>query len=67
MGARDGLVDGAVERLTGARVELWVRADGLAPPWAVDEVVAAVSQSGADALAVVAGPTGLETIELQRP
>jgi hypothetical protein len=67
VGARDGIVGEAVERLTGARVELWVRADGLARPWAVDDVVAAVNQSGADALAVVAGSTGLETIEMQRP
>jgi len=67
VGAPDGVVCGAVERLTGARVDLWVRADGLAGPWAVDDVVAAVSQSGADAVAVVAGPAGLETIGMQRP
>jgi len=67
VGAPDGIVGGAVERLTGARVDLWVRADGLAGPWAVDEVVAAVSQSGADAVAVVAGPAGLETIGIRRP
>ncbi len=67
VGAPDGVVTGAVERLTGARVDLWVRADGLAVPWAVDDVVDAVNRSGADALAVVAGPTGLETIGMQRP
>jgi hypothetical protein len=66
VGAPDGIVGGAVERLTGARVDLWVRADGLAGPWAVDDVVAAVNQSGADAVAVVAGPAGLETIGMQR-
>jgi len=67
VGAPDGLVRGAVERLTGARVDLWVRADGLAGPWTVDDVVAAVSQSQADAVAVVSGPAGLETIGMQRP
>jgi len=67
VGAPDGIVCGAVERLTGARVDLWVRADGLAGPWAVDDVVAAVSQSGADAVAVIAGQAGLETIGMQRP
>ena len=67
VGAPDGVVRGAVERLTGARVDFWVRADGLAGPWAVDDVVAAVSQSGAEAVAVVAGPAGLETIGMQRP
>jgi hypothetical protein len=67
VGARDGIVGGEVERLTGARVELWVRADGLAGPWAIDDVVAAVNKSGSDAVAVVAGPPGLETIEMQRP
>ena len=67
VGAPDGIVGGAVERLTGARVDLWVRADGLAGPWVVDDVVAAVNQSGADAVAVVAGPAGLETIGIRRP
>jgi len=33
----------------------------------VDDVVAAVSQSGADAVAVVAGPAGFETIGIRRP
>jgi hypothetical protein len=67
VGAPDGIVGGAVEHLTGARVDLWVRADGLAGPWVVDDVVTAVNVSGADAVAVVAGPTGLETIGMQRP
>jgi len=67
VGAPDGSIGGAVERLTGARVDVWVRADGLAGPWAVDDVVAAVNQSGADAITVVAGPAGLETVGMQRP
>lgn len=67
IGAPDSAVGGAVERLTGARVDLWARADGLAGPWAIDDVVAAVNQSGAEAVAVVAGPTGLETIGITRP
>jgi hypothetical protein len=67
VGAPDGGVGGAVQRLTGARVDVWVRADGLAGPWAVDDVVTAVNGSGADAVAVVAGPAGLETIGLRRP
>lgn len=67
VGAPDGMVGEAVERLTGARVDVWVRADGLAGPWAVDDVVAAVNQSGSEAVAVVAGPAGLETIGMQRP
>jgi hypothetical protein len=67
VGAPDGTVGGAVQRLTGARVDVWVRADGLAGPWAVDDVVTAVNGSGADAVAVVAGPAGLETIGMRRP
>jgi hypothetical protein len=67
IGAPDSAVGGAVERLTGARVDLWMRADGQASPWAVDDVVAVVNQSGAEAVAIVAGPAGLETIEMRRP
>ena len=67
VGAPDGSIGGAVERLTGARVDVWVRADGLAGPWAVDDVVAAVNLSVADAVTVVAGPAGLETVGMQRP
>lgn len=67
VGAPDDIVCGEIGRLTGARVDLWVRADGLAGPWAVDDVVAAMSQSGADAVAVIAGQAGLETIGIQRP
>lgn len=67
VGAPDGGAGASVERLTGARVDLWLRADGLAGPWAVDDVVAAVNQSGAEAVAVVAGPAGLETIGIRRP
>jgi hypothetical protein len=67
VGAPDDKIGAAVERITGARVDQWVRADGQARPWAVDDVVAAVNQSGADAVAVVAGPAGLETIGIQRP
>jgi hypothetical protein len=67
IGAPDPVVRGAVEHLTGARVDLWVRADGLAAPWVVDDVVAAVQGSGADAVTVVAGPTGLETFGMLRP
>jgi hypothetical protein len=67
VGAPDSGAGASVERLTGARVDLWARADGLAGPWAVDDVVAAVNQSGAEAVAVVAGPTGLETIGMRRP
>jgi hypothetical protein len=48
VGAPDGIVGDAVERLTGARVDLWVRADALAGPWAVDDVVAAVNQFAAE-------------------
>jgi len=66
VGAPDGVVVGAVGRLTGARVDLWVRTDGLAGPWSVDDVVAAVNHSGTGAVAVVAGPAGLETIGITR-
>jgi hypothetical protein len=67
IGAPDSVVGGSVERLTGARVDLWVRADGLAGPWAVDDVIAALNQSGEEAVAVVAGPAGIETVGLRRP
>jgi hypothetical protein len=66
LGAPDGVVAGAVHRLTGARVEQWVRADGQAGPWVVEDVVAAVNESGSEAVAIVAGPSGLEPIALQR-
>jgi len=67
VGAPDPVVSGAVEHLTGARVDLWVRADGLACPWVVDDVVAAVQGSPSPAVTVVAGPAGLETVGMQRP
>ncbi len=57
----------AVARRTGARVDLWVRTDGLAAPWEVDDVVGIVSTPGADAVAVVAGTAGLDAIGLRRP
>ena len=66
VGAADEHVGGAIERRTGARVDLWVRADGLAEPWGVDEVVDAVNGSQADAVAVIAGPAGLETVGMHR-
>ena len=72
IGAPDDAVRRVVERLTGARVDLWVRTDGLAVPWVVDDVVAAVRASEADAVTVVAGPmvmgpAGLETLGMTRP
>jgi hypothetical protein len=67
VGAPDAAVAAAVERLTGARVAQWVRADGQAAPWVVEDVVAAVQRSESDAVAVLAGPTGLESIGLERP
>lgn len=67
VGAPDAALVAAVEHRTGARVEAWVRADGLATPWVVDDVVAAVQASATPALTVVAGPTGLETVGMLRP
>jgi hypothetical protein len=67
IGAPDDDLRRAVERVTGARVELWVRADGLAPRWVVDDVVAAVRACATDAVTVVAGPAGLQTVAMQRP
>ena len=67
VGAPDAAVGRAVEHRTGARVEVWVRTDGLAAPWVLDDVVAAVRGSEADAVTVVAGPAGLEAIGMQRP
>lgn len=67
IGPGDSTIMGTIERLTGARVDLWTRADGLAEPWVVDDVVAAVSESAAQAVVVVAGPRGLETIGIARP
>ncbi|WP_407342677.1 DUF5671 domain-containing protein [Pengzhenrongella phosphoraccumulans] len=67
IGAPDDDLRRAVERVTGARVDLWVRADGLAPRWVVDDVVAAVRACATDAVTVVAGPAGLRTVAMQRP
>ena len=67
IGAPDPAVVGALEHLTGARVDLWARADGLAGPWVLDDVVAAVQGSGAAEVTVVAGPAGLETVGMHRP
>ena len=67
VGAPDPAVRGAVEHRTGAQVDLWVRADGLAGPWVVDDVVAAVQGSPAPAVTLVAGPAGLETVWMLRP
>ena len=66
VGAPDDGIGRAVAHLTGARVDVWTRADGTAGPWVVDDVVAAVSSSDADAVTVVAGPAGLETVGMQR-
>ncbi|HEX5332276.1 MAG TPA: DUF5671 domain-containing protein [Cellulomonas sp.] len=67
VGAPDPALVGAVEHRTGARVDLWARADGLAGPWVVDDVVAAVQGSASPAMTVVAGPAGLETVGMVRP
>ena len=66
VGAPDDGIGRAVAHLTGARVDVWTRADGTEGPWVVDDVVAAVSSSDADAVTVVAGPAGLETVGMQR-
>ena len=66
VGAPDDGIGRAVAHLTGARVDVWTRTDGTAGPWVVDDVVAAVSASDADAVTVVAGPAGLETVGMQK-
>jgi hypothetical protein len=66
VGAPDDGIGRAVAHLTGARVDVWTRADGTAGPWVLEDVVAAVSSSGADAVTVVAGPAGLETVGMQK-
>ncbi len=66
VGAPDDGVGRAVAHLTGARVEVWSRADGTAVPWVLDDVVAAVGASGADAVTILAGPAGLEVVGMQR-
>lgn len=67
VGAPEPALVGAVEHRTGARVDLWVRADGLAGPWMVDDVVAAVQASPTPALTIIASPAGLETVGMLRP
>ncbi|HEX7805403.1 MAG TPA: DUF5671 domain-containing protein [Cellulomonas sp.] len=67
VGAPDPALVGAVEHRTGAHVDLWTRADGLAGPWVVDDVVAAVQGSATPAVTVLAGPAGLETVGMVRP
>jgi hypothetical protein len=64
IGALDPAVRQEVAHRTGARVDLWERADGLAQPWSVEDVVAAVNAEAGHALTIVAGPAGLETITL---
>jgi len=66
VGAPDEGIGRAVAHATGARVDVWTRDDGTAAPWVVEDVVAAVETSGADAVTVVAGPTGLEVVGMQR-
>ncbi len=66
VGAPDDGIGRAIAHLTGARVDVWARADGTAGPWVVDDVVAAVSSSRADAVTVLAGPAGLEAVGMQR-
>lgn len=66
VGAPDDGVRRAVEHLTGARVDLWVRSDGLATRWLVDDVVTAARACGTDAVTVIAGPTGLQVVGMQR-
>ena len=66
IGAADGQARMEVARRTGAQVDLWVRADGLAAPWVVDDVVEAIAGSHADALTVIAGGAALQTIAMER-
>ncbi|WP_024288068.1 DUF5671 domain-containing protein [Cellulomonas sp. KRMCY2] len=66
VGAADGALADAVSRRTGARVDLWVRDDGGVPPWVVEDVLAAVGGAGSEAVAVLAGPTGLDTFPIHR-
>lgn len=55
-----------LSRATGARVELRVRADGAAPPWSEERLLAAFSTHPGEDLLVIAGD-GLEVVVLQRP
>lgn len=65
IGAPDQQARSEVARRTGAQVELWARADGLAGPWVVDDVVEAIAHSGgADAVTVIAGGSYLESIPM---
>lgn len=66
VGPADGALAEAVARRTGARVDLWVRDDGGAPPWAVEDVMAAVGGTPSEAVAVLAGPTGLDAFPIHR-
>ena len=66
IGAPDGQARTEIARRTGAQVDLWPRADGVAAPWVVDDVVEAIAGSHAEALTVIAGGAALETIAMER-
>lgn len=67
IGAPDPAVREEIERGTAARVDLWARADTPVQPWPVAEILDAVTASPAEALAVVVGQSGFETIPLEAP
>ncbi|MCR6494050.1 DUF5671 domain-containing protein [Cellulomonas sp. P24] len=66
VGGPDDGIGRAVAHLTGARVDVWTRDDGTAVPWVVEDVVAAVEASPAEAITLVAGPSGLEIVGMHR-
>ncbi len=66
VGPADDTVVAAVASGTGARVQLWRRAEEMAEVWSATDVVEAVRDSEWDDLVVILGSEGLSTIPIDR-
>lgn len=67
VGAADGDIREAVANRTGGRVQAWPRKDETAPPWSIDEVMAALATAATDdEVIVLSTSSGLEAIQVDR-
>lgn len=66
VGPPDPEIAQALARRTGGRVELWARTDGVAGPWALEELVAVVAGRGEGEVVVVAGEHGVTAVPVDR-
>ncbi len=66
VGVADPAITDALHDATDAKVALWTRTDGPAPPWSVDRLVTALDGHDDDHVLVVSRPEGLEFVPVER-